>query len=159
MAINLWEIIEKGGWLVALLIIAGVVIIWFVRSAFMLVFNTLKEKLDSFEASLQLLERAAVSEEGQAVSQAKQLEILREVAAALEKHSDKCLGYHSDLSDTTHSVSEIRSDIEQFVQDGKESRKLTQENVARLGDRLDSFMEKLLEIIKNLSEIGARRGN
>jgi multidrug resistance efflux pump len=132
---------------------------FFIRSGIQFGASMLKAKLDSFEASLKILERAAVSEEGQTVSQSKQLDTIKLVYGDLQKHSDKCLMYHTELTNAMNDLKEIRSDISSFVEDGKEARKLTQDTVTRLGDRLDTFMIKLLEITKNLTELGLRRGN
>jgi regulator of sigma D len=121
--------------------------------------DALKARLDRFEQALIILERAAVSEEGQTISQAKQMETLKQVYTDLTKHTEKCLTYHTELTNVTNDISELRRDVDGFISDGREARKLTQETVGKLGERLDTFMIKLLEITKNLTELGLRRGN
>lgn len=156
---NAYSIFEALGGFTTLILLLLSVSFYLVRSAVTSYIEALTKRLDKFEQILMVLEHAALSEEGQAVSQAKQLNVINQISDSLDKHAEKCLSYHESLFQAHHDLSELRADIERFTEDGKEARKLTQETVSKLGDRLDNFMERILEVIRNLSDFGARRGN
>jgi regulator of sigma D len=150
---------ESLGGIATLLLLLLLVIFFFVRRAFNEAMDNFRKRLDRFEQALTILEKAALSEEGQAISQAKQLEIINKVFDDLRAHSQKCLDYHDSLGKAHNDLSELRSDIEKFSLEGHEARQFAQDAVTKLGNRLDTFMEKILEIIRNLSDFGARRGD
>lgn len=145
---NAWNF----GWEKAIIILLLSFVLYTAYQRLQSLFDQTQALLRRVNEVIDSLHEAALEEDGRVVSQAKQLHILEDVARQLQAHSEKCLAYHSELAATQNNIREVRSDIEQFVTDGKEARANTQRLVESIGDRLDGFIGRVVEILRLVVE-------
>lgn len=140
------------GWEKAIIILLLSLVLYTAYQRLQRLFDQTQAILRRVNEVMDSLHSAALEEDGRVVSQARQLHVIEDIAKQLQIHSERCLTYHSELAATQNNVKEVRVDIEQFVVDGKEARANTQRLVESIGERLDGFIGRVVEILRLVVE-------
>lgn len=113
----------------------------------------LQSTYDTHSETMRKIDESLSLDSGQTVRLAEHQHILEGLNVRFVENCEGCETHRNELLKLSGDVKEIRADLEVFINEGKESRKVTQDILTTTSSKLDVLSDKIISVLSSALEL------